>query len=172
MSFCSARHYGEFQFVRFIVEDGTNLFNPSLNIRGASYSINTVWHLSVRPFDDCTRLSLSLVFVCHSFATAREGLSSHSYVSTAFDLELVDKPLLSESLEHPAEGHEYLSCILYAQKKGRHTCSEHTGLFLSSSQSIAYSGTRGARLFAALLYSGERFLQCYIHRTVCVNARI
>ncbi|SRR5258706_2527851 len=61
--------------MRFAVEGGTNLFNPSLNIRGASHSVNTVWHLSVRPFDDCNRLSLSLVFVCHSFATAREGLS-------------------------------------------------------------------------------------------------
>ena len=70
------------------------------------------------------------------------------------------------------KGHEYLSCTLYALKKGRSTCSEHTGLFLSSSQSMAYSGTRGARLFAALVYSGERFLQCCIHRAVCVNTRI
>ena len=77
--------------MRFAVEGGTNLFDPSLNIRGASYSVNTVWHLGVRPFDDCTRLSLSLVFVCHSFSTAREGLSSDSYVSTVFRLELVDK---------------------------------------------------------------------------------
>ena len=88
----------------FAVEGGTNLFNPSLNIGGASYSVNTIWHLSVGPFNDCTRLSLSLVIVCHSFSTAREGLSSHSYVSTVCDLELVDKPLLSESLEHPTEG--------------------------------------------------------------------
>lgn len=104
MSFYSTKQHSEFQIVRFTVDDGTNLCDPSLNIRGASYSINTVWHLSVRPFDDCTRLSLSLVFVCHSFATAREGLSSHSYVNKAFELELVDKPLLSGSLEYPAEG--------------------------------------------------------------------
>ena len=152
--------------------DGANLCDPSLNILRASYGINTIRHFRVRPFDNCTRLPLSLVIVCNALATTREGLSPDSCVSPVLEPEAGRRTFTVGKPRTPYKRTVSTCTVYHACEKGRRACSEHSGLFLSSSQSTAYSGTRGARLFAALLYSGERLLQCCINRAICVNTRI